>query len=263
MIDDSTRTKRILLVDAGNTRMKWRIYGVDNSNGHCLNTRLVDGVPEVWSEWDAPDAVRVSRVTGTKGRSSGDDFDRWVRSKWAVVPTYASGQDEYPGVVNRYRNREQLGVDRWLAAIAAWAIEPITTVSVDCGTAVTIDLIQHTESQDGADCGIFHGGIILPGLDLLQSAVTSRVPHLEYRTCGFKGFFADNTADAVGMGIRDAIIAPLDRFIENSCKFTGDVPRLRVCGGDARWLQANREGDMILHDNLVLDGLQYLSEYDV
>ncbi|MCZ7599940.1 MAG: type III pantothenate kinase [Gammaproteobacteria bacterium] len=137
----------------------------------------------------------------------------WCRGQWDVEARFADALTEVPGLENRYANPAQLGVDRWLALIAARRLGGGPVVVVDCGTAITVDLV------DGA--GVFHGGMILPGRRLLESAFTERVAHLELPAERPKTFPADNTA---GRHRPRASSTPsLPRWIDSS-KIAGRSP---------------------------------------
>ena len=62
-----------------------------------------------------------------------------------------------------YRDPERLGVDRWLALIAARERSKQPTVIVDAGSACTIDLLDSE--------GRHLGGYILPGLTAMGEAL--------------------------------------------------------------------------------------------
>src|SRR4051794_2109068 len=75
------------------------------------------------------------------------------------------------GVRNYYEEASQLGSDRWAALIAAWQQQRQGCLVVDAGTATTIDALS--------DTGEFLGGIITPGVDLMQKALMENAGSLK------------------------------------------------------------------------------------
>ncbi|MDP1069535.1 type III pantothenate kinase, partial [Klebsiella pneumoniae] len=57
----------------------------------------------------------------------------------------------------------RMGVDRWLAMLAAWQRVGQSCWVVDCGSAITLDLLDAE--------GRHQGGYILPGLRLMQQSL--------------------------------------------------------------------------------------------
>ncbi len=69
----------------------------------------------------------------------------------------------HAGVTIRYSDPSRLGVDRWLAMLAAHAASTKACLVVDCGTALTIDKL----TASGEHCG----GYIIPGLALMRRSL--------------------------------------------------------------------------------------------
>lgn len=245
------RGRRVLLVDVGNSRVKWRLTGGDCTEGSCPVDALAQGVPLAWGALPTPEWVLVSLVAGERSR---DELRRWCAERWSVVPRFVDSTTAVPGMQNRYANPAQLGVDRWLAMIAVRRLGHCAAVVVDCGTAITMDLLDRD--------GVFHGGMILPGRRMLETVLRHRVPYLDEASEPSPRFPADNTANAIALGIHTALVASLSRFVDNSAALLGEMPMIHVTGGDGRWFQSLSERSATLHENLVLDGLQVLMELD-
>ena len=211
-----------LLIDAGNTRIKWALLAgeewlhlaaVPSDQAHTLGVRVahLPAVNEVW----------VSNVAGA-------EVARYIRSAcaargWQVQ--FISAQKKQCGVSNGYLSPEQLGSDRWAALIAAWHRIGKPTLVVNCGTATTIDALS--------DNGEFLGGLILPGIALMQSSVVAAAAQLQKST----GKFADfpvNTSDALWSGALQATCGAIQRQHELLGK--RDAPVL-LSGGAAQLQQ--------------------------
>jgi type III pantothenate kinase len=195
----------MLLIDAGNTRVKWALADNHAAPGVWLTHGAVThaDLPQLelaWSEAVARHGVGrilVANVAGNALRVQLEyvlqrafpDLDLEQAITWfASVPTLA-------GVTNGYRNPAQLGCDRFAAAIGGHTLAPGQAIIVaNCGTATTIDAIT-------AD-GFFLGGMIVPGLALMAGALarnTAQLPQIA-QDGKLPDGFADNTDDAILSG---------------------------------------------------------------
>ncbi len=221
---------RVLLIDIGNSRVKWRVVdphldwpqddGVQSANsssahspgGHsrhgCGSLALAE-LPLLAQHFDAIrdlalDAVHLSNVAGTEAEGV---LRRAVSTAWGDVPIHALIPKAVQcGVGNGYRDKTQLGPDRWAALLGAHALLPDRHVLVcSFGTATTIDLLL---SGAGAASGEatrawFHGGLILPGFDAMRRSLardTARLPLAQGEIVDF----AIGTDDAIASGIAAA-----------------------------------------------------------
>jgi len=164
-----------LVVDIGNSRMKWAVVGprgtlaagiVPNAELGSLAVRDWQGVPRPARAVGvnvAGEAARV-RVEGQLAR-------------WRLPMEWITATASACGVVNRYEQPGQLGPDRWAALVAARLrsleqdSEPRPVVVVNAGTAVTIDTL------DAA--GVFRGGMILPNMRLMMRALADHTAALK------------------------------------------------------------------------------------
>jgi type III pantothenate kinase len=164
-----------------------------------------------------------------------------------VARTEANGS----GVVNGYAEPAQMGVDRWLAMVAAWARHGSAVCIADAGTALTVDLV-------GAD-GRHAGGLILPGLALMRRALLDQTGGIAV-SADMKSAH-DSEAGALGRDtascIREAARRASACVVESCVKALPGmaVPRLVVTGGDAAALIAALGGRAEHRPCLVLEGL--------
>ena len=96
----------ILDLDAGNTFVKWRVFGT-SLRGRIGHHELDH---EAWPE--SVDRVRVASVAGEGVNRALRDF---VQRRWRLVPEFAETCASACGVVNSYTDPSRMGVDRWLA----------------------------------------------------------------------------------------------------------------------------------------------------
>lgn len=145
-----------------------------------------------------------------------------------------------------YREPSRLGVDRFLAMLAALEGEgggPWLLVGV--GTALAIDAL-------GAD-GRHLGGRIAPSPSLMRAALHARIPHLPGRG-GHAVDFAADSADALASGCEGAALALVGDSRERARAAFGAEPRVLLHGGGSGALAA-RLPAAELRPALVLEGL--------
>jgi type III pantothenate kinase len=252
-----------LLLDAGNTALKWALTGPDEpralaSGIAMLEAGFVDGLTRtLQASLSTLPAVNGLRAVGCSVAS--ETVTRDVAG--AVAPFAGRGivwhrsqpRFEYGGIelVNGYRDPEQLGADRWHAMIAARQSFPKEPLVVVCaGTATTVDSI------DAA--GRFLGGAIAPGTSLMADSLargTARLP----RSKGRPVAMPDNTDDAIATGVADALAGLVERRVRALAR-AGVAPQLVLAGGRVAelasrlWLSDEVAGIMI-EEHLVLRGL--------
>ena len=144
-----------------------------------------------------------------------------------------------------YAEPQRLGVDRFLALVAAHARGPRTWLVVGVGTALTIDLLD----GDGRHLG----GRIAPSPTLMREALHARAAQLP-REGGAYVEFADDTLDALASGCEGAALALVERSRAIASARLGAPPALLLHGGGADALRASLRGATWAPD-LVLEGL--------
>ncbi len=187
-----------LEVDMGNTRFKWRLSGNQKviARGSITNKEIHN--PESFDvlllSFGAcrPTKVGVSSVSSQYRHC----FDSWCQQKLGLTPSYLDVSKRAAGVVNGYSHVEQMGVDRWLAMVAAYsASNNEACLIVDCGSACTVDMIL----LDGKHLG----GYIVPGLNLMKDALFRDTDRVKLESIGECGELSpgQTTQDAVSSGL--------------------------------------------------------------
>lgn len=257
-----------LLIDAGNTRVKWGWLQRDGSiatgtpHAHA-DSATADQLSASWRATgpaDEPVAIWLCNVAGpavetalrAQATAAFADDARWH----PVAASVAAA-----GMRNGYRNPMQLGADRWVSAIGARALWPDTPLLVvTAGTATTLDVIS-------AD-GVFRGGMILPGLSLMTHSLargTAQLPEVPVITPPLPAW-ADNTQDAIALGCLSAQCGAIqlawERLLADLASGTTPAtPRCILSGGASGALAAALTLPYTRHDNLVLAGLAHLAAH--
>ncbi|MCP3654269.1 type III pantothenate kinase [Herbaspirillum sp.] len=257
-----------LLVDAGNTRIKWAVVAdADRSMAPlprwqqqgAVERAQVERLARDWgalARQAAPEEelqICVSNVAGPALRDSLQALLHGVFGPRVIVEWFASTA-ERAGVRNGYRHPGQLGCDRFAAAIGARALFPDQELLVaTCGTATTIDVV----SADGC----FEGGMILPGFGTMATSLalnTAQLPRID-GAAPPERLFADNTVEAIVAGCIAAQVGAIEHALAERRRLRPNVPLRCLLAGGAGLLLAPylASGDTPLEkvDNLVLIGL--------
>jgi type III pantothenate kinase len=233
----------LLLIDAGNTRIKWALAEAGSAPGDWVASGAVahaelNHLPASWQDRRITRAV-VANVAGSKLR---DQLQLMIPTK--AIDWFAS-RAELDGMRNAYRKPAQLGCDRFAAALGARALEPGKRLIVaTCGTATTIDALC-------AD-SVFLGGMILPGLGLMAASLAHNTAQLPQVGAGraLPAGFADNTDDAILSGC----LAAQAGAIERACALHGATLCV-ISGGAAPYIAPQLNVAHRMVDNIVLIGL--------
>ena len=164
-------------------------------------------------------------------------------------PQFARVRTTAAGVTCTYRDLRQLGVDRWLGVLGAWQRARRATCVVNSGTATTVDAVD--------DSGRHLGGLIIPGLGLMEDSLLKRTSDIaravDTAAPARAEFFSDNTADAVRNGAVFATAA--ERAAAELERRSGGRPLLLVTGGNAPRIATCLSGGHEIVPDLVLRGL--------
>lgn len=241
-----------LLVDIGNTRLKWRLQKDTELNGS-----LEVGGGESWPclfarAWgDLPRPQRVVCVS-VQPKAVFNALAQWVDSHWGLEVQAVHSSEMVGGVANGYLDPGTLGPDRLIAMVGARGRVTGPALVVDCGTAVTIDLLDAK--------GVHRGGWVLPGLTLMRRSLcrgTAAIGELsrDSPAAGLLPAFGTDTVSGVDHGIVGALTGAVQRALALATQELGARPACLVTGGDGAAV-SRLVGDGCRYiPNLVLEGL--------
>lgn len=217
-----------LLLDLGNTRLKWAMQAGDrwsDPGALAWSEDFPAALLAAWQALPAPQSMVAASVTDPAreamlARCTRDRFGLDI--SWLRTPVAACG------VINAYPEPQRLGVDRFLAMVAAHADGLGACVLVGVGTALTLDAL----AADGRHLG----GLIAPGPQLMRQSLLGATARVRPEHDGMLVDAADNTADAVHSGCWQAAAGLVERFVATMTPRLGGHPVLSLSGGDARQL---------------------------
>lgn len=237
-----------LLIDLGNTRVKWMW-----AHGRAIDTGSagqgdIDALASAVRAERAPRPVEVL-VSSVASPAKAREVRSLCLDCWGLEAQLLRSRTEQGAVRNGYANPAELGVDRWLALVGAADRYGMPLVVWDLGTATTLDAV------DGS--GRHLGGWILPGpsamLDGLRSGTQLNVP-ADLRGAG-PIEPGRSTAECIARGVLAAQAGALHQIVTNLSGRGIGKPRLVVTGGAAEVLLPLLEAEHVHDPWLVFRGM--------
>jgi len=228
----------ILDIDAGNTRIKWRV--LDQGRAISCGDQLTESVRQL-AALDITDAESIQRIRLSS--VAGSDIIESLQNQFNCPLEFAVVDESAAGIICGYKDYQQLGVDRWLAVIAAHKKTADSLIVIDAGSAVTIDIV-------GAQ-GAHQGGYIVPGLRLMHQALWQGTEHIKVEAKSVANITTPgrSTDDAVDKGCLLLLVSTIESLVNQyGCK-------LVITGGDGLMLRDQLSVPADYYPDLVLEGL--------
>lgn len=249
----------IIAVDIGNSNIKIALF-VD---GDQIPTRTVSGddagklgeiLKELWHQ------IPVS-VRSKEGKRDGVIVFCSVKPAWTEVlldvcrsqldekaleigidkdiPLPLKAAVEYPANV---------GVDRIVAAAAAYFVVDSAVIVADIGTAITVDLVDNE--------GDFLGGVIAPGFGISSKSLnlnTALLPDVQVKTP--VNPIGTNTQEAISNGVYYSVVGLLETISRKYAEQLGQWPQMIVTGTGAEIIKDDCSFVDNWVDELVIKGI--------
>lgn len=246
------------VIDIGNARIKWArvVDGRPVDVGAAVHAADPDNALSALSAAVPPAAARVL-VANVAAEPIAAGVGAVVARITGLEPEYVQTAAEMAGVRCAYHDPSRLGVDRWVALLAAHAAIDGPVCVVSAGTAVTFDAL----AGDGAHLG----GLIFAGPRIAANALLNNT-HFIGPTAGQadrpddRQLLGRSTDEAVTHASLLAVAAGIDRAVTVVARLVGATPRVLLAGGDAGNLTGWLETAVELRADLVLEGLALLSD---
>lgn len=235
-----------LLVDMGNSRLKWAIF----ENQHLITGKPLQNeqvceqaLLELWRHLE-PKQLATVCVTSNQRLELVISVasNLWPDIKITRVSTLAHGF----GIINAYQQPEKLGADRWVALCAVRHFYSLPACIVDCGTAITIDLVNSE--------GLHLGGFIIPGLTLMKKSLAAGTEALPFNNEFYPLKPANFTEGAIYSGTLMAVIGMIEKILAEQ-----SAMEVILTGGDAGLIASHLSVSCALDSDLVLRGLAVIS----
>jgi len=252
----------LLLVDMGNTRLKW-VWALGGAIDESTFGRGSRG--DFLAECKPPAGVTPARVlvSSVANMENTAHIVSACEKKWGKPVKRLESLSIQAGIVNAYEDPTMLGVDRWLAIVGAEHAYGTPLVIMDLGTATTLDAVDEQ--------GRHLGGLILPGpalmLEALASATAMQVPadfksgETEHEKPGGPGVGpATSTASAIREGVLAAQVGAMNQFLRHVATKLPSEPKLVVTGGAAEGILHRFESHFVFDPWLVFKGMLHDQE---
>ncbi len=229
---------RCLLIDGGNTRIKWALV----ENNQWLESGLVEY--RALSFWKPPGQLdRVGWLcVGKEEHLIENTIVNWAIPEIRLRPPYKDGL-----VLSKY-NLKELGPDRYsiiAGVISEWKSKPVVVISL--GTCLTMDFCANGEHQ---------GGFITPGFTMRLTSMhhfTGKLPLLAPAEGSWQ-WPGLTTAEAMQDGVRHGMAAEMLAFVAKAAEQYPD-PDVVLCGGDTPAFENAFQKPIFARPQLVLQGL--------
>lgn len=241
---DSKKRNKILFLDVGNTAIKGAFR-----NG---------------LKWEADHAQKIS---------SASDMVFWLKEhvhafdeivicsvredvKEAIIET--ADEVNFTVLTNKdiprdlldYETPETLGTDRFLACFGAIAQTEKSVVVIDAGTALTIDFMDRDE--------VFHGGLIVPGIQGFAELLPQKAPALPNVDLTIpKDWPGKSTKESLQWGQAGFYQFAIQGVLEKFKQEFGDF-EVFITGGDAPIIEKALQDGAKVRPFLVFEGMERL-----
>jgi type III pantothenate kinase len=146
-------------------------------------------------------------------------------------------------------NAAEIGADLIAGAVGTFTKYPLPAIVIDLGTATKIYVVSDKKE--------FVGGMIAPGIRISMDALSkecSQLPTVSLNTP--KKAISLNTTESMQSGIVFGFAAMIDGMLKRYINEYGQVKTIVATGGLSKPIIKNCENDILLDENLILDGLR-------
>lgn len=246
----------LFAVDVGNTNLTLGVFRGEELAGQWrLKTDLeqtVDGWGVLFRNLLSLSGLSLDEIDGMVVSSVApalDDSLRKMSERYlSRTPLFVDASTD-TGLTIRIDNPSEVGADRIVNSVAAFARFGGPCVAVDFGTAINFDVI----SRDAE----YLGGLLCPGLSVSAEALfrrTARLPQIEIRRPD--SLIGKNTVHALESGFYYGALGLLDGILERLIAELGPQTKVVATGGQAQVICPASKHVQVVEEHLTLEGLR-------
>jgi type III pantothenate kinase len=254
---------KLLVVDVGNTQTHFGIFdaGSDQVSEHWRFATVRESTSDELG-------ARLANLLDLRGLGFETIADSIISStvpqlseQWlAMVARYLGhemllvGPAIKTGMPIRIDNPREVGADRLVNSVAAYARFGSACVVVDFGTAITYDVVS--------DAGEYLGGIITPGAEISLDALSERAAKLpRVELIEPRAVIGKSTVEAIRSGIAYGYAGQVEGIVRRLRAELGEQTPVIATGGMAKVLTPFISGTIDAVDEfLTLTGLRLIWE---
>ncbi len=247
------------LFESGNSRLhfSWwyngKLKNPDSIPYPETSDALVDIIGNLFSS-KTPDRIAACSVSSRWREILFQAIERKAPGKLVVARTVYD-----TGINVVYDKPETIGVDRVLAAHAAYRFFGDSCVVIDAGTAVTVDAVE-------AD-GTILGGFIFPGPDILSRSLSEKTDLPGVSAAASCEGIGNSTETCISNALTLGFTAAVNELVKHALSTAENTDRIAVTGGGAEKILKNLPFPAVHKPYLALEGLGYvvdnLPKYEV
>lgn len=245
----------ILCIDAGNTRWKWAVFNKAQLIDHGVANKAHSDdfrqqLRNLSSSLEGRRGIEAVLVCSVAGSESNRALLSVIESEFSAPVKFVEVTQQCAGVTAAYKKLQNLGVDRWMAMVAAWNLFFHPCVIIDAGSAITVDYVNAK--------GVHEGGLIAPGVRLMQQALFSETAQVKVDALNIVSEWRPKL-DSLPC-VENGVTAMLKGFVEQVLIHIDDSKvdyKIVLTGGDAQALLPFIKVDCVERPLLVLEGLAF------
>lgn len=264
----------VLAIDAGNTRIKFALYNSEKSSSTPMQMCVIEHASlhktserrakiDLYLLYEMLDRKKITCCIGccVAGKDIQIQLENYLQ-QYGLKIQWIKASENLCGLRNTYTSPTQLGADRFVNLVSAWHQYQTNCLVVSAGTAMTIDALN--------DQGVFIGGVIIPGLHMMQSALLQKTAEIQqkilqsptqadFNASEFQ-YLPLNTQDAVFSGALMSLAGAIDRL---RLELDFIHPKEVLCvmtGGDAELIKSLIKGKVEYQPYLLLNGLYHIAK---
>ncbi|MFV1982633.1 MAG: type III pantothenate kinase [Thiohalomonadales bacterium] len=247
-----------LLIDIGNSNFKWCFSNGEEINNiqsfqytqesiiSLLNTKLLNEI-----NLTELDSIYTCCVAGANIKSV---FSDWVNTTLLKPLIFFESSNQEFAVKNAYSNASDLGNDRWLSLVFAHHLYQSDVCIIDCGTAITIDVVLKS--------GQHEGGLIAPGylsqikaLEL-KTNITNNQKFVNQKN---SRLLQNNTYQCIEQGCRVMSLGFIKDMVKQLKHQYSDTLKVVITGGDSESLASELPAEWYYNEDLLFRALLFFS----
>jgi type III pantothenate kinase len=250
----------IIAVDIGNTNIEigfvkdrkvFKSYKLSSNSEKSRDDWLLDIYNILTLEKIEIKDVVIASVVPVIEKKLSEAFKKFFKKDPLIV-----GKDLKVPIVNRYKNPDEVGIDRLINAYAALNKISPPLIVVDLGTAITFDIVN----KDGE----YEGGAIFPGIESSVYALfskTAKLPMVEIDEV--KSILGKTTSESIKAGIYFGYCSLIEGMIKKFNKNLKTNFNVVLTGGNSKLISNCIEVKYLVDEYLMMEGIYLIYEYNL